>query len=352
VTDDRKQLERQLRDEGVDRRTIREALEAGQLGTLAVEIALGGRRKHTLTELSRASNLPAAYLRELLHALGRPDPRRGERAFTGEDVELARMARRLADAGLPRAELVVAARTVSQCMSQTAEALRHLVGDALLEPGVSEPALGRRYVDAVEDLGPMVMPLLELSLRAHLRDGIRREIITEAEREDGRLAETRDVAVAFADLVGYTKLGTELSPSELGAVAGRFGSLAAAAARQPVRLVKIVGDGAMFVGQDVGEVVATVADLRERVAACDGDLPELRIGVAYGPATPQSGDWFGATVNLANRITQVARPGQLLAEEQVAERVGGSAWRRRRRRSLKGFEGRVRLLSYETGGAA
>jgi adenylate cyclase len=324
VTDDHTtKLERQLRDEGVDRRTIREALDRGRLGTLAVEIALGGKRKHTLTEVSRAATLPPPYLRELLHALGRPDPARGEKAFTDEDVELARMARRLADAGLPRAELIVAARTISQCMSQTAEALRHLVGDALLEPGVSEPALGRRYAEAVDDLGPLIVPFLELSLRAHLRDGIRREIITEAEREDGRLAETRDVAVAFADLVGYTKLGTELQPAELSEIAGRFGTLAATAAREPVRLVKIVGDGAMFVSQDAEQVVATVVDLRERVAACEPGLPEVRIGVAYGPATPQFGDWFGATVNLAARITHAAKPGQLLVDESVAERVDG-----------------------------
>jgi adenylate cyclase len=345
--DEREQLEHELRDGGVDAQAIRRATDEDRLGTLAVEIALGGQRKHTLTEVSRSARLPARYLRRLLHALGRPDPARGERAFTDEDVELARMARSLADAGLPREEILVAARAIGQNMSQIAEALRHLVGDALLEPGVSEPALGRRYAAAVDDLGPLVLPFLELSLRAHLRDGIRREIITEAEREAGRLAETRDVAVAFADLVGYTRLGTEIEPAELGSIAGRFGTLAAAAARGSVRLVKMVGDAAMFVSPDTGELVASVADLRERVAGCEPALPEVRIGVAYGPATPQFGDWFGATVNLASRITQEAKPGQLLADESVAERAGVGRWRRRRRRSLKGVDGRVRLLSYE-----
>ena len=343
----RKELESRLRDEGVDAGAIRAAGASDQLGTLAVEVALGGRRRHTLSDVSRAADLPTAYLRRLLHALGRPDPGRGERAFTDEDVELARIARRLADAGLPRDELIEAARVVGQHMSQIAEVLRRLVGDALLEPGVSEPALGLRYAEAVEDLGPLILPFLELSLRGHLRDGIRREIITEAERADGRLADTRDVAVAFADLVDYTRLGTELAPEELGSVAGRFGSMAAAAAREPVRLVKMVGDAAMFVSRDADRLVETLADLRTRVAACEPALPEVRMGAAFGPATPQFGDWFGSTVNLASRITQEAKPGQLLVEAGLAEVASDGEWRRRRRRTLKGLDGRIRLLSYE-----
>ena len=347
MDDDRQELETRLRDEGIDAGAIRDASETDQLGTLAVEVALGGRRKHTLTHVSRASGLPSDYLRRLLHALGRPDPGRGERAFTDEDVELARMARRLADAGLPREGIVESARVVSQHMSQVAEVLRRLVGDALLEPGVSEPALGRRYAEAVEDLGPLIIPFLELSLRGHLRDGIRREIITEAEREEGRLSDTRDVAVAFADLVDYTRLGTQLAPQELGSVAARFGTMAAAAAREPVKLVKLVGDAAMFVSQDADRLVATLNDLRRRVDACEPELPEVRMGAAYGPATPQFGDWFGSTVNLASRITQEAKPGQLLVEAGLAEAATDGEWRRRRRRALKGLDGRIRLLSYE-----
>ena len=304
---------------------------------------------HTLTEVSRTAKLPPAYLRELLRALGRPDPARGERAFTDEDVELVRMVRRLADAGMPRDELLLAARAVGQHMSQIAEALRRLVGDALLEPGVSEVALGRRYAEAVDDLGPLILPFLELSLRAHLRDGIRREIITEAEREEGRLADTRDVAVAFADLVGYTKLGGGGRADRAGldrrAVrhARRRGRAGAGAAREDRRRR---GD-ARLPGRRKRSS-RPLADLRDRVEACEPELPEVRIGVAYGAATPQFGDWFGATVNLASRITQAAKPGPA-ARRRAASPNGsnGGRWRRRRRRSLKGVDGRVRLLSYE-----
>ena len=76
-------------------------------------------------------------------------------------------------------------------------------------------------------------------------------------------------------------------------------------------------------------------------------MPSLRVGVAHGPATSRGGDWFGSTVNLASRVTGQAKPGRVLATEPVAEASERYDWQRRRRRSLKGVEGRVRLFSLD-----
>jgi adenylate cyclase len=344
--DDTERLLQRLHDEGVGEETIAKATREGRLPTLAVELALGGRGRHSLTAVARESGMSPPFLRQLLQAIGRPTPARGERPFTDEDIELAKITRRLMDAGLPREEIVEAARTIGQTTAQIAEAVRRLVGNALIEPGDSEQALGTRYAEAADQLAPLVPALLDLNVRAHLREGIRRELITEAERQEGRLSDTRDVAVAFADLVGYTDLGSDLAAEELGSIAGRFGELAAAAVRKPVHLVKMIGDAAMFVSPDVPPMVETLADLRGRVQEAEPELPPLHIGVAYGPATPRAGDWFGATVNVASRITEAAKPGQLLAEEAVCRESDGD-WKRRRRRSLKGVDRRVRLFSYE-----
>ena len=81
------------------------------------------------------------------------------------------------------------------------------------------------------------------------------------------------------------------------------------------------------------------------VEAEGAEFPALRIGMADGPATTRGGDWFGATVNVASRIAGCAKPGQLLATEALQEQTSERAWRRRRRRSLRGVEGRVRLYS-------
>ncbi|MFL5819811.1 MAG: adenylate cyclase regulatory domain-containing protein [Solirubrobacteraceae bacterium] len=344
--DDRERLLQRLRDEEVGEDVIEQASRDGRLATLAVEVALGGRGRHSLTAVARAARMSPDHLRQLLQAIGRPNPGRGERSLTDEDIELARIARRLLKAGLPREGIVEAARVIGQNTAQIAEALRRLVGDALIEPGDSEYTLGTRYAGATDELGPLLPALLDLNLRAHLREGIRRELITEAEREAGHLSDTREVAVAFADLVGYTDLGSDLAAAELGSIAGRFGELAAAAVRPPVHLVKMIGDAAMFVSPDVPAMVETLAELREGAKDADPPLPDLHIGAAHGPATPRAGDWFGATVNLASRITEAAKPGQLLAEEGMCQAADGN-WKRRRKRTLKGVDRRVRLFSYE-----
>jgi adenylate cyclase len=331
-----------LSDDEIDR-----ARRDGQLATRAVEVALGDGTQHTLTEVARAAGLRSTYVRELMQALGRPDPGHGDPALTDEDIELARIAREMLDAGLPAHELTEVTRVVGLAMSQSAEAVRRMVGVAFLEAGDTEEALGARYLEAVDKLAPLVPDLFSLSFRAHLRDGISGELLTEAERHSGRLADTAQVAVAFADLVGYTSIGDRVSAGELGSIAGRFAALGTSVSRRPVRLVKTIGDAIMFVSPDPKKLMEVMIDLRAAVHAAEPALPEVKIGLAFGPATPRGGDWFGTTVNLASRVAEAARPGQLLVTDDLAAQVSSERWRKRRRRAMRGLDGRVRLWSYE-----
>ena len=140
---------------------IERAVAEGRIPALAVETALGGgKAEFTLSGVAKAAHLPGPFVRELMQALGRPNPGRGERAFGQEDVELARMARRFLDAGLPRGELLEVSRVLSQGMTQTANAVRRLVGNALLEAGASEDEVALRYIDAAEQLGPLMSELI------------------------------------------------------------------------------------------------------------------------------------------------------------------------------------------------
>lgn len=336
-----------LREADVSDIEIDRARDEGRLARRAVEVALGDGADHTLTDVAQAARLPSPYTRELLQALGRPDPARGEQAFTNEDVELARIARQMIDAGLPAHELTEVSRVIGLAMSQSAEAVRRMVGVAFLEPGDTEEALGARYIEAVDKLAPLVPELFSLSFRAHLRDGISGELLTEAERHSGQLADTEQIAVGFADLVGYTSIGDRVSAGELGSIAGRFAALGVSAARRPVRLVKTIGDAIMFVSPDPTALIEVMVDLRVDVHRADPPLPEVRIGVAFGPGTPRSGDWFGTAVNLASRVVEAAKPGQLLVTDELAVQVTSERWRKRRRRTMKGLDGRVRLWSYE-----
>ena len=82
-----------------------------------------------------------------------------------------------------------------------------------------------------------------------------------------------------------------------------------------MRLVKTIGDAAMFVSPDPAAVVSVALSLLEAVQAAD--LPSLRAGVARGPALQRAGDYYGHAVNLASRVTGVARPGSVLCTEEV-----------------------------------
>ena len=237
----------------------------------------------------------------------------------------------------------------SQATSQAATALLALLGDALLRPGDTQEQLGVRYADGAYELAPLLPVWVGYVLRGHLRDGVKDTLITEEERRAGSLSTTREVGVGFADLVGYTRLGEQLATEDVGRIASRLAELAAGTVVPPTRLVKTIGDAAMFVSGEVPALVRTVRELRDTLDAEGPEMPPVRIGLAYGSATARGGDWFGSTVNLASRITVAARPAQILATGEVATREPALTWRRRRRRHLKGVEGRVRLFSLEAG---
>jgi adenylate cyclase len=146
--------------------------------------------------------------------------------------------------------------------------------------------------------------------------------------------------------VGFTSLGEQLSPEELGLVAGRLADLARDVVVDPVQFVKAIGDAVMLVCADPAKLLITVLNLVE--AAGTADLPRLRVGIALGHAVSRAGDWYGSPVNLASRVTSVAPPGTVLVTD-AARRAAGAAtgvtWTAAEARHLKGFSGEVRLFA-------
>jgi adenylate cyclase len=346
MADDRKLLFKRLSDVGCSDEQIERAVRDGRVPTLAVEVALDSPARHTLTDVARASKLDTGFVRELMQAMGRALPAPRARGFSDDDLEVTRAIRAFIDAGLPRADVLEFARVLSFGMSQSADALRRAAGDALLNAGDSEFTVAVRYMEAVERLGPVIPSLLASEFRAHLQHGLRNQTITDAERQAGKLDGTQEIAVAFADLVDYTRLGESLPPEDVGRIAGRLVQICTQETRAPVTLVKMIGDAAMFVSPDPQPLLDTLQAVVGRVESEGHGFPSIRVGVAYGPATNRVGDWFGSTVNLASRTADAARPGRILATEEVKNRVPDPNWKRTRRvRSLKGISDRIRLYS-------
>src|SRR5438105_15062918 len=115
---DRQQLIERLRQDGYGDADIEDAEAGGRLAAYALERALGGEERYTLSDLAREGGQDTRFLRELMQAIGRPNPRRGERAYTEEDLEAVRLIKRFVDAGLQRRDMLEVGRVISQCMSQ------------------------------------------------------------------------------------------------------------------------------------------------------------------------------------------------------------------------------------------
>ena len=346
----RRELLQRLAEAGATTKELKAAVREQTLATLPLDFALSSDRCYTLTDVARKTRLESPYLRQVLLSLGHRNPRPRERAFSDEDLEMARILRGFLDAGLSKEALLEVARVLGHSTSRTASVIREVVGSALIEPGDSEASLGLRYASAADELVPMLGPILEYQLRMHLREQATRDVITRAERNDGELAGTRQVGVGFVDLSGFTTLGSHGSAQTLGMIGSRLAALAGEVSRPPVDLVKTLGDGAMFVSTDVAPLLESLQELSKKVDAEGDGFPPLRAGVAFGPAATRGADWFGPSVNRASRIVGIAKPSSILADEAVCEQVDGKfEWSRQLRlKGLKGIPGRPKLYRLST----
>jgi adenylate cyclase len=213
-----------------------------------------------------------------------------------------------------------------------------------MEPGDTERDLALRFAAAAEHMQPLFEPVLVYALRAHMLEQIRRDVIGAGDLASGEMGATSDLSICFADLVGFTQLGEQVATEELGLVASRLDELATAVAESPVRLVKLIGDAAMLVSEDAEAMVEAALRMVETAEAEGESFPQLRAGIAYGSVHVQAGDYYGRPVNLASRLTAVAKPGSVLIDAAVKEAAGDRfRYSYAGERHLKGFDARFKL---------
>ena len=262
------------------------------------------------------------------------------------DSEAAVRAKVFIDLGLTREQVITVSRVLGQGLAQTAEVMRQVALEAVLQPGATELQIAQAYGVLVQQVSPLLGPLCEDVLRLQLRHRLETEAISAAERKAGLIPGARNIAVAFADLVGFTRLGEVVPPEALESLANRLSGLARDVASPPVRFIKTIGDAVMFVCTDPVSLLRAALEL---VAAAEkfDDFPQLRVGLASGWAVSRAGDWFGSPVNVASRVTAVARPGAVLVAESARDAIGsaeGFSWSFAGARHLKGVKGEVRLF--------
>jgi adenylate cyclase len=337
---EREQLLARLVDDGFSLDDLRKAVQENRLALLPVDEVLGGA--YSAEEIEERTDLPAGMMIRIRRLQGLPEPGPEDKVFSEEDVEAARSTKLFLDAGFSEERIIEITRVLGEGMGRLATTIIAAFAQTFLQKGDNEEEVALRFAELAEQLTPATAPILVAAFNAHLREAVSRAMLGRAELESGDALGSQQLTICFADLVGFTRLGNQVEVLELGTVAGRLAELSASITESPVRLIKTIGDAAMFVSPDPAPLVGVALEL---IAAFEReDLPSLRAGIASGPALVRAGDYYGNSVNLASRVTGVARPGSVLCTQDVRDAAPDAyEWSPAGRFRLKGVSGQTRL---------
>ena len=306
------------------------------LGAHLERLLLGGRRKYTRLQVAERAEVPQERTAKLWRALGFATVSDDAVVFTDADVEAVRLADSLVQSGLIDASVETAVtRTLGQHLSRLAEWQVDILWSLISqddELGTDE----RRTAALVDRLLPDMERIQNYVWRRHLAAFAGRALATPGEDLDARVE-----VVGFVDMVGYTRLTRRLDERELGSILEKFEEITTdVVAQHRGSVVKMIGDEVLFVAGDPANAAEIALSLTERTTA-DETVPTVRGGMAYGRVLSRFGDVYGATVNLASRLTSVARPGTVLVDKALTrELTGEPAYKLRTRRplSVRGYQ--------------
>ena len=291
-------------------RLLRPAEPATPLAARLERIVLGGARRYTGAEVEERSGVAHDHKERLWRALGFADVDDDDIVFTDSDIEALKLIDGPVGSGLidPTVE-AGAARAAGQSLSRLAEWEIGLLNQYV----TTRPEIGPDEGDEATVLGfaETVLPIME-QLHSYVW---RRHIAALGGRvlaaSPDELVSTA-LVVGFADVVGYTRLTRNLTEKELAGPIEHFESAAAeVVATAAGRVVKMLGDEVLFVAADPVAAAAIGLGLLDAVDI-DGDLPDLRIGMARGNILSRFGDVYGPVVNIASRLTSAAKPGSFI----------------------------------------
>ena len=342
-----------LHEDGASLEELRAAADEGRLALLPAERALGASGDLTPRQVADMVGVDLAAFEAVRRAAGLPLPPPDEPALGELDLMGATALHQFVDAGLPLDSLVEASRVFGEAAAHAAAAAGTLANTVIPQEGDTELAYAQRLGAATRELTPYAAGLLGVMYRLHNRENLRNEIVAAEEIAAGRRSDVHDVAIAFCDLVGFTRLGEGVPAGDLGTIATRLAALAAEAAQPPVRLVKTIGDGVMLASADAGALLDAVFALMEAAEGEGEAFPAVHAGVSYGQALRRWGDYYGSAVNRAARIAERARPSSVLADACVREVAGDDerfAWSDAGAKRLKGVPDPVPVLRVRRAG--
>ena len=299
---------------------------------------LGGQRRYTRLQVAEAAGVSPDRTHRLWAAMGFASVGDDDVVFTDGDIEALRVWKVLLETGAfdPGSE-VSAARTIGQTVSRLAEwQVQEVMARVRDANGTDQD---------VAQLASVLLPVIEglqsYVWRRHLAAAAGR-LLSESPSE----MSTQTMAVGFADIVGFTSTTRHANIEELSTLLEDFEENAAEAiAEFRGRVVKTVGDEVLFVADtavDAARIAVRLADPKRD----DDGLPTLRVGLAMGPVLSRFGDVYGSVVNVAARLTSLARPGKILVDRTIAAELADVEEFRLRSRRPVAVRGFSRLRSW------
>jgi adenylate cyclase len=273
-------------------------------------------RRYTSHQVADMAGVPVYRARRFWRALGFANVADDAVEFTDADVEALKTLLGMVTDGIYDEEhVLLMARSLGRATARLAESQAELGAETLDMAGVPLAERPRAWRRRSERVVPPLARLLVYSWQRQLAASAGRM----ADQEMMRVR----LAVGFADLVGFTRLSRQITERELAALVDSFeGRSADVVTSSGGRVVKTLGDSVLFVADKSHEAAEIGLRLIETHARVRG-MPELRVGLAFGPVMGRMGDVFGTTVNLASRLTALSLPGTILTDPELAEELEG-----------------------------
>jgi adenylate cyclase len=316
-----------LRERGHTVEQIREASQSGRLAFGYVdELLQTSDGRYTLKEAAQATGLKPELIERLTGAMGLSVLTVD--SISEEDLQLLRYVAAILGAGLPLPALMQLTRVYAQAMAQIADAevrLFHLyVHEPLMRDGVPGVEMAGEMEALTREMLPFVAPIMNYLHGRFLAYFVEQDVIGHIEAdlgdetaEEGRMR----VAIAFADLAGYTRLTEEQGEEQAVGAVEHFVEVVEHTLPIDARVIKTLGDEVMVVGADPVALTEWAIGLN---ASLPEGSPQPRIGIHRGSALYRDGDYYGREVNRAARVVARAAGDEVLVTRPVVDMAAGA----------------------------
>jgi adenylate cyclase len=329
-----------MRERGHSLAEIRRATEEGRLAFgFLEELFPTDQDRYSIRQAAREAGLQPGLVRRIVTGLG-ISPEHSE-TISEDELQLLRYVAAALESGFPLAALLQLIRVYGQAMAQVADAEVRLFHLYVHEPLLRSGAAGVEAADQMHALSrevlPLAAPVMDQLHQRYLQHFVEQDVVGHMESDLGDdsidLGRMR-VAIAFADLAGYTRLTEEEGElTALGAVE-RFVEAVEITLPEEARVIKTIGDEVMIVGSDP----AALTDWAVGFQRLQSERPLPRIAVHYGVALYREGDYYGRDVNIASRVAARSGGGEVLVTRPVVEQAGSHLeFERIAEVKLKGF---------------